>query len=196
MLKRISNPILSGICIGLSAWISAVIGDDALAGLGFAFGFIIITLSGLWLFTASAGELAVTEIIRGRRFPDFETLKFLFGYVLLGNIIGAGIIGVAVPGMISPDQLLGRIDLPWYEIVFKGIMSGLIIDLVFCGWRDRGSWLGMIIGLPVAYLLGFLHSITEVTYLVSAGVWSGFLVYLPLLILSNIIGCRLRKWFT
>lgn len=71
-----------------------------LAALGYPFGFLLIALARLQLFTETT-LTAVIPVTRLRTRRSFQLLLRVWGIVLAGNVLGAVIIGLAMPILIG-----------------------------------------------------------------------------------------------
>lgn len=185
--KKISvaRPALfAGLLIGLGSC-----GYLALGGIPgaviFAFGLISVVLSGVPLYTGKAG---VTNDI-----PEL-VLIWLF------NILGCVLLGLMMhslggtPVERAADMVAGRLAQgPWRSFL-RAVGCGLIIDIAVYLYKNKGSILPVVFGVPLFILCGFYHSIADVTYLVAAWTWDADLLwYYPLIVLGNYAGCNIRR---
>ena len=176
--------LFSGILIGLGA-----AGFLALGGIPgaviFAFGLICVVLFGTPLYTGKAG---VTNDI-----PALVKIWFF-------NIIGCALLGFLMlslggkPVENAQEIVAGRIAQgPWRSFL-RAMGCGLIIDIAVWLYKNKGSILPVLFGVPLFILCGFYHSIADVTYIVAAWTWDiNLLWYYPLIVLGNYAGCNVRR---
>ena len=180
----IRGSLFSGILIGLGA-----AGYLALGGIPgaviFAFGLVCVVLFGTPLYTGKAG---VTNDI-----PALLKIWFF-------NIIGCALLGFLVlslggePVERAQTMVAGRIAQgPWRSFL-RAVGCGLIIDIAVWLYKNKGSILPVLFGVPLFILCGFYHSIADVTYLIAAWTWDPALLwYYPLIVLGNYVGCNVRR---
>ena len=180
----IRGSLFSGILIGLGA-----AGYLALGGIPgaviFAFGLVCVVLFGTPLYTGKAG---VTNDI-----PALTEIWFF-------NIIGCALLGFLMlslggaPVERAQEMVAGRIAQgPWRSFL-RAMGCGLIIDIAVWLYKNKGSILPVLFGVPLFILCGFYHSIADVTYLVAAWTWDPALLwYYPLIVLGNYVGCNVRR---
>ena len=176
--------LFSGILIGLGA-----AGYLALGGIPgaviFAFSLICVVLFCTPLYTGKAG---VTN--------DIPALVKIW----LFNIIGCALLGFLMlslggePVARAKDMVAGRIAQgPWRSFL-RAMGCGLIIDIAVWLYKNKGSILPVLFGVPLFILCGFYHSIADVTYLVAAWTWDPALLwYYPPIVLGNYVGCNVRR---
>jgi formate/nitrite transporter FocA (FNT family) len=176
--------LFSGLLIGLGAT-----GYLALGGIPgaviFAFGLVCVVLFGVPLYTGKAG---VTN--------DIPALVKIW----LFNIIGCALLGLLVfslggaPVERAQDMVAGRIAQgPWRSFL-RAVGCGLIIDIAVWLYKNKGSILPILFGVPLFIVCGFYHSIADVTYIVAAWTWTPDLLwYYPLIVLGNYVGCNVRR---
>ena len=176
--------LFSGILIGLGS-----LGYLALGGIPgaviFAFGLVCVVLFGTPLYTGKAG---VTN--------DIPALVKIW----LFNIIGCALLGLralspgGAPVERAQDMVAGRLAQgPWRSFL-RAMGCGLIIDIAVWLYKNKGSILPVLFGVPLFILCGFYHSIADVTYLVAAWTWDpNILWYYPLIVLGNYAGCNIRR---
>ena len=159
--------LFSGILIGLGAT-----GYLALGGIPgaviFAFGLVCVVLFGVPLYTGKAG---VTN--------DIPALVRIW----LFNIIGCALLGLLVfslggaPVERAQDMVAGRIAQgPWRSFL-RAVGCGLIIDIAVWLYKNKGSILPILFGVPLFIVCGFYHSIAEKQQAMAAiGRYHGILV--------------------
>ena len=133
------------------------------------------------------------------------------GYLALGGIPGAvifafGLVCVVlfgVPlytgkaGVTNDIPALVRIWL--FNIIGCALLGLLVFSLGGAPvdvwlYKNKGSILPILFGVPLFIVCGFYHSIADVTYIVAAWKWSPALLwYYPLIVLGNYVGCNIRR---
>ena len=178
--------LFSGLLIGLGA-----AGYLALGGIPgaviFAFGLISVVLSGVPLYTGKAGVLPLKE--------TWSLLKIWFW-----NVIGCILIGILLKftggdySTTAATIVQGRFQAGFLVTFLRAIGCGLIIDIAVTLYRQTGSLLPVIFGVPLFILCGFYHSIADVVYLTTTWQWSPeILWYYPAIFLGNYVGCNVRR---
>ena len=120
--------------------------------------------------------------------------------IWLFNILGCVLLGLMMrslggaPVDRAVDMVAGRLAQgPWRSFL-RAVGCGLIIDIAVYLYKNKGSILPVIFGVPLFILCGFYHSIADVTYLVAAWTWDAdILWYYPLIVLGNYVGCNVRR---
>ena len=178
--------LFSGLLIGLGG-----AGFLALGGIPgaviFAFGLIGVVLSGVPLYTGKAGALPLKE--------TWSLLEIWFW-----NVIGCILIGILLKftggdySTTAATIVQGRFQAGFLVAFLRAIGCGLIIDIAVTLYRQTGSLLPVIFGVPLFILCGFYHSIADVVYLTAAWQWSPeILWYYPSIFLGNYVGCNMRR---
>ncbi|MBO4357434.1 MAG: formate/nitrite transporter family protein [Candidatus Methanomethylophilaceae archaeon] len=187
--KCFLRAIMAGMSIGLGGavllgtmsinpelkWVGAILFSIGLFGV-FTFGFD--------LYTGKVGYM-------------FDNKPWTYGIdlliMLVGNFIGALFIGLLmpmsdqfVPGFI--DGRLNMLDDP-IMIIAKGIFCGILMFIAADVYKTKKSYLGAFICVPVFILAGSEHSIADMFYFCSAGVFTlDALCFILLVALGNAIG--------
>lgn len=190
MNEIFKSSILAGICIGIGGWVYLAVGSVAGAVL-FAFGLSTVVSYKLKLYTGTAGFFHKGE---------FGSLCL----ILLGNIIGC--LCVALLARLSPlglqpkaeALLLGRLATGWWKCGLLAIGCGFIMTTAVTFAR-KGSWLPLLLGVPVFILCGFPHSIADAFYYLCCSLpfwgehlWQIILLYVCLVV-GNFLGCNLYR---
>lgn len=176
--------LFSGLLIGLGAYGFLSLGGIPGAVI-FAFGLIGVVLFGVPLYTGKAG---VTDDIPG--------LVRIWFY----NIVGCALIGLVavslggVPVERAQEVVAARLAQgPWRSFL-RAAGCGLIIDIAVWLYKNKGSILPVLFGVPLFIVCGFYHSIADVVYIVGAWKWSPALLwYYPAIVLGNYAGCNIRR---
>lgn len=176
--------LFSGLLIGLGS-----LGFLALGGIPgaviFGFGLVCVVLFGVPLYTGKAGVM-----------NDIPALVRIW----LFNIIGCALLGLLAlslggePVERAKDMIAARIAQgPWRSFL-RAAGCGLIIDIAVWLYKNKGSLIPILFGVPLFILCGFYHSVADVTYLVAAWTWDpAILWYYPLIVVGNYVGCNVRR---
>ncbi|GGD86874.1 hypothetical protein GCM10011515_02940 [Tsuneonella deserti] len=206
------SAVAAGIAILTSLWISGALHHytpeaswkEAIVALGYPFGFLIVVLGRMQLFTEQT-VVAILPLARKKTSRNLVRVARLWFIVLLGNLIGTAFMaGLAAYAHLQSDEVLrgmiavaGKIqEHTWLETMTLGIPAGFIMASV--AWirsaEDQfGFWIVVVLTFAIG-LGGFTHVIVgsaEAWLLLWSGeaalgwVLGGFL--LPAL-LGNVIG--------
>lgn len=140
---------------------------DAIAGLGYSLGFLIVILGRMQLFTEHT-MVAILPLARDPSRRNFGRVARLWSAVLLGNFAGvAAVSALAVFGHVQSSALTGAmLDLSARllakspgELLLQGIPAGFLIASV--AWirsaaDDSSFWIVLALTYPIA-LAGFTH---------------------------------------
>ncbi|MBR6346500.1 MAG: formate/nitrite transporter family protein [Bacteroidales bacterium] len=176
--------LFAGLLIGLGA-----AGFLALGGIPgaviFAFGLVGVVLSGTLLYTGKAG--VINDIPLLVRIWFFNVI----GCILIGLVL-ASLGGESVER--AQTVVAGRFAQgPWRSFL-RAVGCGLIIDISVWLYREKGSIVPVLFGVPLFIVCGFYHSIADVVYLTAAFRWdNAILWYYPIIVLGNYAGCNIRR---
>jgi formate/nitrite transporter FocA (FNT family) len=188
-VKCFLRAILAGVSIGLGGcvllgtmsinpelkWVGAIL---------FSIGLFAVFTFSFDLYTGKVGYM-------------FDNKPWTYGIdlivMLIGNFVGTLIIGFCmpmadqfVPGFI--DAKLAMLDTPWV-IVMKGFICGILMFIAADVYKTKQSYLGAFICVPVFILAGSEHSIADMFYFCSAGVFTfDALIFIILVAIGNAIG--------
>lgn len=163
------SAITAGLAMGTSPMLMGALyhaGDGTSAShlitaLGYPVGSILIAIARLQLFTENT-LTAVLPVTRNPGLSSFKLLLRLWGVVLLGNMVGAIIVGLAYPAILPGDAM------------------GSVISAV-SKIGERGPLENLVSAIPAGFLIGLLAwslpsvgqqrilTVFIVTYLVGAG---------------------------
>ncbi|QNE32390.1 formate/nitrite transporter family protein [Sphingomonas sp. NBWT7] len=171
----------AGIAIMASLWVSGALHvmlprarwTDAVVALGYPFGFLIVILGRLQLFTEHTA-VAALPVIRAPGVAALARLMRLWGIVLGANIIGAAAVSAAAAlvAVQSPDILRGMLDVSLKlldrsagETLLQGIPAGfLIASIAWIRSATEGSGFWVVFAVTYAIALGgFAHVIAGAT---------------------------------
>ncbi len=192
--RSLVRAILAGMMIGIGGcvfigcslpkydvpWVGAIL---------FAVGLCTIFIFGMDLYTGKVGY-AVNK--------KADYIPYLL-VVILGNFIGALILGYIAPANISEyaSTLFSNklVDVDYLQVFFKGILCGILMFIAADYYKNEKKFLAALICVPTFILAGFEHSIADMFYF-----WSGFfgiadafsfsdgLIFLLVVILGNAVG--------
>lgn len=184
MKNLIRESLFAGLLIGLGAF-----GYLALGGIPgaviFTFGLVGVVLTKTLLYTGQAGVL--TNI--------WDVTKIWFFNILACVVIGLMALYLGGEPVERARTIVdGRLAVDPIRVFLKALGCGLIIDIACYTFRESGSIIPVLFGVPLFILCGFYHSIADVVYIVAAGNWDkGLLLYYPLIVIGNYVGCNVRR---
>lgn len=186
-LKTFLGAVLAGIFISLGGFAYLKLGGLAGAVM-FAFGLLSIVHYKLPLFTGRSGFVS-----------SIEELEELFTSVLTGNIVGCFVAGLSLsPVMDISDPVnaiyLSRISRQVIDVFLLAIPCGLIMTTVVDAARS-GKYIPLLFGVPLFIVCGFIHSIADTFYYISA---TSFDLAFPVkhwlaAVVGNFIGCNIPR---
>lgn len=204
--------IAAGIAIMASVWVSGALHHylpdepwrDAIVALGYPFGFLIVILGRLQLFTEHTA-VAVLPVVREPSKRAAGRLARLWGTVFLANMVGTAVIAaLVVKGHVqSPDVLNGMVeashkllDRSPADTLLQAIPAGfLIASIAWIRSAIEGSGFWVVFAVTYAIALGgFAHVIAgaaEAFVLLwhgNAGVGWIFAGFVGPALIGNIIG--------
>lgn len=169
--------LAAGIAIMASVWAQAAFHHhlpdapwrEAVAGLGYSLGFLIVILGRMQLFTEHT-MVAVLPLAMDTNRRNFVRTSRLWSIVFAGNVIGTAIIAaLCVWGRVQSPELLGAmvevssklLEKSAAEIMLQGIPAGfLIASIAWIRSAADGSSFWIILALTYAIALcGFTHVI-------------------------------------
>jgi formate/nitrite transporter FocA (FNT family) len=177
---------------------------DALAGLGYSLGFLIVILGRMQLFTEHT-MVAILPLARAPNRRNFRRVARLWTAVLAGNLVGVAATSALVfYGHVQSQELTGAmLDLSSRllakssaELLLQAIPAGFLIASV--AWirsaaDDSSFWIVLALTYPIA-LCGFTHVVAGAAEAFLL-VWSGaagtgwlFGTFLIPALAGNIIG--------
>ncbi|MBR4216353.1 MAG: formate/nitrite transporter family protein [Candidatus Methanomethylophilaceae archaeon] len=178
--KCLLRSILAGMCIGIGGcvyigcevkWVGAIL---------FAIGLFTILTYKLDLYTGKVGY-AVDN-------PPSYIVDLLV--IIVGNFIGTLILGIMMP--LSGAEVLVEKKLEnflFFPVLFKGVLCGILMFIAADTFKKGKGPLATFICVPVFILAGFEHSIADMFYFCSAGVYTlDSLAFIIVVIVGNAIG--------
>lgn len=162
-----------GCCVYLNCdvkWVGAIL---------FSVGLLTVVAFGFDLYTGKIGY-AVNN-------PPRYMIDILV--IIVGNFIGCLLIGLMMPYDAASSLVDGKLADEWYRVIFKGVMCGMLMFIAVDFYKIHKSFLAIFFCVPVFILAGFEHSIADMFYFCSAGVYTlDALVFIVLVIVGNAIG--------
>ena len=189
-LKCLVRAILAGMMIGIGGcvylgcevkWVGAIL---------FAVGLFTIFSFRLDLYTGKVGYIFDN---------DRSYVPYLL-VVILGNFIGCLILGLMMPLDAAVNLANAKLDnYEFLPVLFKGVLCGMLMFIAADCYKNTKSFIATFVCVPVFILAGFEHSIADMFYFCSAGVFSvESLVFIITVLIGNAIGGFLipvcRKW--
>ena len=165
-LKCFLRAVLAGIAIGLGGcifmgmvtseykWVGAIL---------FSIGLLTVFTFGLDLYTGKVGYAVDNK-------PSYIIDLVV---IILGNFVGALIIGYMIPMSDAAQVLLVDarldVDIDWWRVFCKGVFCGMLMFIAADFYKTRKSYLATFVCVPVFILAGFEHSIADMFYFCAAG---------------------------
>lgn len=144
------------------------------------------------LFTIMSYEL---YLYTGRTCYVFDNDR---GYALsvlitiIGNFVGCLIMGLLFPIPAAVPICEAKLGLSIVPVLAKGFGCGILMCVAVDQYREKKSFIATFICVPTFIMAGFEHSIADMFYLSSAGIFTfeAFLFIIVVLI-GNFFGCTL-----
>ncbi len=168
-IQNFFSAFLSGIVIALGGAASLYLKADSpiAAAIMFSLGFIVIGVFELSIFTDNLGGI----------FSKKTGLKQLKKNLILwlGNILGAGIIGVLMLPHLNTaalELMVTKFELSLSELAINSVLCGMLIYIAMHGFRKAGSgFTGCAVLFLASYMIsafGFEYAVTNILYIASA----------------------------
>lgn len=152
-------------------WVGAIL---------FSIGLMTVFAFGLDLYTGKVGYLVENR-------PSY-----LVGLVviIIGNFVGTLFVGLMMPSDTAAAMVATKLDgYEFLPVLAKGLLCGMLMFIAADFYKTRQSFLATFFCVPVFILAGFEHSIADMFYFCSAGVYStDALVFILTVIVGNGIG--------
>lgn len=183
MKKRISEfvkSILAGLMIGIGASVFLSCENKYVGATLFSIGLIAVVVLGFNLYTGKVGYL-----LGGDKEYFADTVLSIFG-----NLVGCIMVGLTqapIGAVISICEK--RLDKGPLEIFIDAIFCGILIFVPVEVYKRKGTFLGILIGIPTFILCGFEHSIADMFYFLNARMVSlDTAAFIGIAILGNAVG--------
>ncbi|MDR1405243.1 MAG: formate/nitrite transporter family protein [Candidatus Methanoplasma sp.] len=180
VLKTLVSSVLGGILISIGGMACLLSEYKFIGALIFSVGLFGVMTYKLGLYTGKIGYALENPPI------------FMLDIVLtvIGNFIGCLIMGLAFPldqAAVSCEARLASDDL---TVLFKGIFCGLLVFIAVDQFKVKKSYLALFICIPAFIIAGFEHSIADMFFFSSAGMFGyDSLIFILTVLLGNGIGC-------
>ena len=116
-------------------------------------------------------------------------------FIIIGNFVGCAICGFMMPADAFANNVVPNLVDPklamtdYFRIFSKGVFCGVLMFIAADYYKQKQKYLGAILAVPVFILAGFEHSIADMFYFCSAGVFTlDALAFIAVVILGNAIG--------
>lgn len=198
-IKTICSGILAGIIIGIGGLVSSVvnsyvetISDKVLAAFLFSIGLLLICIFGLNLYTGKIGYVLDNK-------PSFLVD---LGEMLVGNLIGASLMGLFVRGCSSQfnkaiyylsSSCETKLNHPWYTALLLSIGCGMLVYFAVAIFKSEQHpvirMVGLFMSVTVFVASGMAHIVAEMFYFVAANKLSGdAILFLLIVLVGNSAG--------
>lgn len=200
-----ARAVTAGEIIAVSATIYLNCANKIVGAFLFSIGLLTVMQFGLKLFTGWTGVFADYIGVKAGRHEKIEgndmtlsELSVLLVYILIGNFIGAGLIGVMVSYLLPETRDAAIVLMQNKEAVsiggmlMKGVLCGCLMQVAFisnAGQRSLEGFLVAILCIMGFILAGFEHSIADIAYAFIAMRWTiQTVVLLGAAVVGNLLG--------
>ena len=184
--KCFLRAILAGIAIGLGGcifmgmvtseykWVGAIL---------FSIGLFTVFTFRLDLYTGKVGYAIENK-------PSYLVDLVV---IILGNFVGALIIGQMIPmpeaaEVLIVDAKLGG-DIDWWRVFCKGVFCGMLMFIAADYYKTQKKYLATFVCVPVFILAGFEHSIADMFYFCASGTFTlDAFLFILVVIVGNAVG--------
>ena len=185
-MKCFLRAILAGIAIGLGGcifmgmvtseykWVGAIL---------FSIGLFTVFTFRLDLYTGKVGYAVENK-------PSYLVDLVV---IILGNFVGALIIGQMIPmpeaaEVLIVDAKLGG-DIYWWRVFCKGVFCGMLMFIAADYYKTQKKYLATFVCVPVFILAGFEHSIADMFYFCASGTFTlDAFLFILVVIVGNAVG--------
>ena len=188
--KTIISSIIAGILISIGGMACLLSEYKFIGALIFSVGLFGVMTYKFSLYTGKIGYVL--------EHPPMFFLEVLL--IIVGNFIGCLMMGLAFPLDQAVAACTAKLDTDLLTVLFKGICCGILVFIAVDQYLTKKSYLALFICIPAFILAGFEHSIADMFFFSSAGMFNfDSLVFIVTVLLGNGIGCLLipayRKYF-
>lgn len=185
-MKCFLRAILAGIAIGLGGcifmgmvtseykWVGAIL---------FSIGLFTVFTFRLDLYTGKVGYAVENK-------PSYLVDLVV---IILGNFVGALIIGQMIPmpeaaEVLIVDAKLGG-DIDWWRVFCKGVFCGMLMFIAADYYKTQKKYLATFVCVPVFILAGFEHSIADMFYFCASGTFTlDAFLFILVVVVGNAVG--------
>ncbi len=176
---------LAGVAISIGGCVFLATEVKWVGAIMFSVGLLTVVAFKMDLYTGKVGYVVDN--------PPSYLINILI--IIIGNFIGCLLIGLMMPYSNAEALVMGKLavmDAEWYRVIFKGVMCGILMFIAVDFFKQRQSFLAIFFCVPVFILAGFEHSIADMFYFCSAGVFTfDAFLFIVLVLIGNAIGCML-----
>jgi len=174
---------------------------------GSIFGGVLISFGGMGYLLAEykfVGALIFTVGLFGIMTYKFGLYTGKVGYVLenppiflaevllviVGNFIGCLAMGLAFPLNQAVTVCDAKLTVDTLTVFFKAICCGVLVFIAVDQYKTKNSYIALFICIPAFILAGFEHSIADMFYFCSAGIFTvDSFVFILTVLAGNAVGC-------
>ena len=178
-LKVLVSAILAGICIGIGCNIYLSCDNKYIGAALFSVGLITILTFGFNLYTGKVGYIIEND------------LSFVIDVliILLGNIIGCSLFGLAFQSNIAAEICIAKLSNSTMMTLYKSIMCGILMFIAVDSYKVNQNFILTFLCIPVFILSGYEHSIADIIYFIMGRIdCSLYLRFIVIVIIGNAIG--------
>ncbi len=180
--NTIFKAILGGMAISFGGIVFLNSPDKVIGAILFSVGLFTVLTYGLNLYTGK-----VCYVFN----RDREYLKLVV-LTVLGNFIGCLIMGLVFPTEAASTMCQLKLENSLWVVLAKGAGCGVLMYVAVEYYLRHGKYLGVILAVPAFILSGFEHSIADMFYFASAGMFTVEVgIFILVVIAGNFIGCTL-----
>ena len=179
-LKVLVSAILAGICIGIGCNIYLSCDNKYIGAALFSVGLITILTFGFNLYTGKVGYIVENKL-------SFAIDVLI---ILLGNIIGCILFGLAFQSNIAAEMCALKLSNSAMMTLYKSIMCGILMFVAVDSYKVNQNFLLTFLCIPVFILSGYEHSIADIIYFTMGRVDFSieYICFITIVIIGNAIG--------
>ncbi|MCL1979184.1 MAG: formate/nitrite transporter family protein [Methanomassiliicoccaceae archaeon] len=182
VLKIVVGSILGGIMISFGGLAFLLSEYKIVGAVLFTVGLFGIMMYKLGLYTGKIGYALENP-------PSYLAEIVL---VIAGNFIGCLLMGLAFPTDQAAALCEAKLAVSDPTVFFKAIGCGVLVFIAVDQYRVKKSLVALFICIPAFIIAGFEHSIADMFYFSSAGVFTPeALIFILIVISGNAVGCLL-----
>jgi formate/nitrite transporter FocA (FNT family) len=179
-LKVFVSSIFAGVMISIGGAACLLSEFKFIGALIFAVGLFGILTYKFGLYTGKIGYALENK-------PSY-LLEVLL--VIVGNFIGCLAMGLAFPLDQAVVAVNARLELSDLTVLFKAICCGILVFIAVDQYRMKKSYLATFICIPAFIIAGFEHSIADMFFVSSSGIFNlDSLIFILIVLFGNAIGC-------
>ena len=180
VLKTLVGSVFAGIMISIGGMACLLSEYKFVGALIFTVGLFGVMTYKFGLYTGKVGYVLEN--------PPIFLLEIVL--IIVGNFIGCLMMGLAFPLDQAVASCEARLEADALTVLFKAICCGLLVFIAVDQYRTKKNYLALFVCIPAFILSGFEHSIADMFFFSSAGMFnSDSLLFILIVILGNGIGC-------